>query len=452
MKGNYTDNFGVPMVHVGSRGVALFSTTLTPVAKAESDVASNDLKDSEFVKIGNAEIAGWFDKTNTHPADVRTKYLKKSSVLKSAIGYKRDLAVAQGIFGMQLEGIDSTGKEILKSAPSAVNTFLSSRPIRKMQQGGYYNLYAHGNAAIHIVLGRNAKEISIVESLDAPFFRYGRKKQGALDLLYYTSKWGNSLTEKDLQKFKVVDTRQPLEIQIEQAKKYKSFIYPLDFKTSGSIYYADEPWSTAMESGHLDITLKAAKFTESMFDNQMSIKYHVKIPYAYWEKIYPTANYPTPEDLKNREDLITKRLDEIEEELCSSTSARKTIFTHYTTSEDGKINDAWIIDVLDDKLTSQHYLPQTAASNAEVFTSMGVNPSVKGLSMAAGPYANQSGGSNIREAFLVDSALAWGDRQEVIDPVNLMLGLMGYPNISVRTKEMVLTTLDTGGGTSKKIS
>lgn len=456
MKSQFSDSNGVPMTYLGKRGTAIFNTNIpNNSVKNESgaDMASSDIKDTDFIRIDKYKVAGWFDTGNKRPWEVRENYLRKSAVLQSAINYKNSLAMSQGIFACTVEDITPEGAEVVKNCTDMkVKSFLASRAIRKMQSASYDNLYRHGNGFVHIILGKGSNEVSIVESLDAPFCRLGEKKKGALtDLLYYSRWHERKPSGNEYQRFPVIDTRMPIELQIEQAKKFKSFIYPIDFKKSGSIYYADEPWAPALASGHLDITLKVAKFTASMFDNQASIKYHVQIPYSYWEGLYPIRNFPADKDKEERERLISARLDEIEADLCSSENSRKTIISHYSTSDDGKPRDGWKIDVIDDKLTSQHYLPQAAASNAEVFTAMEINPAVRGLQMSAGPYANQSGGSNIREAFLVDSALAWGDRQEVIDPIYFMLRLQGK-DYDIRTRQTVLTTLDTGKGTSKTVS
>jgi len=122
-------------------------------------------------------------------------------------------------------------------------------------------------------------------------------------------------------------------------------------------------------------------------------------------------------------------------------------------NQQGKPEEKWEIDVIDDKYKSDEYLPQSAASNAEILTSLNIHPAVKGLSLSAGPYSNSEGGSNIREAFLVDNALAWLDRQEVLDPVDLMMRQNFNVNedVELRTREMVLTTLDEGTG-SKNVS
>jgi hypothetical protein len=191
-----------------------------------------------------------------------------------------------------------------------------------------------------------------------------------------------------------------------------------------------------------------------MFENQMSIKYHIRIPYAYWDKKYPTADYISDDDKKRRKELIEKDLDEIENNLTGSENAKKAIVSHFEINQQGQAEEKWEIDVLDDKYKSDQYLPHAASSNVEICTALGVNPVVKGLSMAAGPYANNQGGSNIREAFLIDDALAWSERQEVYFPLELMLRINfpQYDDIEIRTRSLRLTTLDTGGGTQKVIS
>jgi len=82
-----------------------------------------------------------------------------------------------------------------------------------------------------------------------------------------------------------------------------------------------------------------------------------------------------------------------------------------------------------------------------------VNPNVMGAGMPGGSYAGNQGGSNIREAFLVNVANAWLDRQNLLDPVEAYLRFNGVAeDIELRFRNTVLTTLDTGAGTTKTLS
>ena len=62
------------------------------------------------------------------------------------------------------------------------------------------------------------------------------------------------------------------------------------------------------------------------------------------------------------------------------------------------------------------------------------------------------GGSNIREAFLVNIANAWIDRQNLLDPIQMYLKAKYNANITLRFRNTVLTTLDSGAGTKKTLS
>ena len=81
-----------------------------------------------------------------------------------------------------------------------------------------------------------------------------------------------------------------------------------------------------------------------------------------------------------------------------------------------------------------------------------INPNILGAGMPGGTYAGNQGGSNIREAFLVNIANAWLDRQSILDPIEAILEYNGITGIELRFRNTILTTLDTGSGTTKKLS
>jgi hypothetical protein len=82
-----------------------------------------------------------------------------------------------------------------------------------------------------------------------------------------------------------------------------------------------------------------------------------------------------------------------------------------------------------------------------------LNPNVLGAGMPGGTYAGNQGGSNIREAFLVNIANAWLDRQNLLDPLEAFIRFNGADEkIEWRFRNTILTTLDTGSGTQKTLS
>jgi len=81
-----------------------------------------------------------------------------------------------------------------------------------------------------------------------------------------------------------------------------------------------------------------------------------------------------------------------------------------------------------------------------------INPNVLGAGMPGGTYAGNQGGSNIREAYLVNIANAWPERQNLLDPIEAFLRFNGVKDVELRFRNTILTTLDTGAGTKKTLS
>ena len=146
-------------------------------------------------------------------------------------------------------------------------------------------------------------------------------------------------------------------------------------------------------------------------------------------------------------------MDKIEQNLCGVENAEKPLFTNYAINEaNGKIEEEWKITALDNKYKGGDNLVTSAAANSEILFALMVNPNVLGAGMPGGTYAGNQGGSNIRDAFLVNIAHAWIDRENLLYPVQLRLRSNGINDVDLRFRNTVLTTLDTGAGTQKTLS
>lgn len=448
------DSKGNPMYTLGGGMVMTSTGTSLPTNSAP---VLEPKKEDDAITTDKYKVAPYFaDDNNSFIANI-DKYLKKVPALRAAVNYKTDLALGQGVAAYYLDDIKD-GKEIYRSIDiPEVNKFLRQRNIRRYYEAAYRNLYEYGFCAPQIRMNDKGTFAAAINVQEAPVVRYTQKNKGYIEHAIISAKWraGNVTLPEDFDILPVLNTLDGEDIMYAHAKVLKNFVFPLDKGTTGNSYYPLPPWFSSQASGHLDISLKIAEYINAMFDNQMSIKYHIRIPYAYWEKKYPIYEYSTDELKLKRKELISKDIDEIENSLTDSKNAKKAIISHFELNPQGKPEEKWEIDVIDDKYTSDQYLPHTQASNAETFISMGVNPLIKGMAQASGPYANSSGGSNIREAYLIDLAHTWNDRQEVHDPIELMLRI-NFPKLDtnlleVRTRSTVLTTLDTGSG-SKQVS
>lgn len=187
-----------------------------------------------------------------------------------------------------------------------------------------------------------------------------------------------------------------------------------------------------------------------MYRNQATWKWHVQIPYSYWEKKFPVSEF---ENTADREAAIQIFMDEIENNLLGAENAEKPLFTHYSINDlNGKIEEEWKITPLDNKSKEGDKLVTSAAANSEILFALMINPNVLGAGMPGGTYAGNQGGSNIREAFLVNIANAWLDRQNLKDPIELMIRYNGADNCVLRYRSTILTTLDTDARTQKNLA
>lgn len=453
---DFNDN-GIPMFAVGgsvkitTKG-ATGSKKQRVVNKASATDVVDSSKDSDFITRNEKLYAPWFGSTNDYPI-LANEYIQKSGVLWAGIDYKSRLAIGQGLYAVEVVGYDNDGNELTKPiADPYVNKFLRSRIIRKTVSDCYYSLYSYGMAFPQVVGSEGSSNpifVKVHKSHQARLEKFNSDSYSPSVGL--SADW--SSTSEKLTKVKAINTLLMSDAIIDAAKSTKNFIFPIGLPSPVNLYYADAPWANAQRSGHLDISLKIAKYLDKMFDNQMSIKYHIQIPYAYWDKKYPDMEYPTPEDKQKRKAKIQADIDKIIENFTKAENAQKAIISHFEINAQGKAEEKWEITVIDDKFKNDQYLPHAASSNTEIFVAMSINPNIKGMSQAAGPYANNQGGSNIREAFAVDVALSWQDTQEVTDFITLLFALQfpKYADAQLRTKQTVLTTLDTGTA-SKTIS
>ena len=441
-----------PMFAAGSNGGIYGAAGVTPV---KDPVRIKEEDPDDEIDIDGYKIAPWFDPNNDFPNITVKPYLRKSTILGGAVRHKINVGVAQGLAAFKITGVDKDGNdEVEPYYDPKLGRFLRSRQVRRYLSQAFQNLYEYGNAFPELIMNETGTLFATIKCVDAPWCRFTKKQNGVIKNCLVSGKWPDVASKQDYEVVKVIDLEGTEAEIYARAKQLKDFIYPINLNTTGNIYYQLAPWDPARAGGHLDITLKIAEYLKFMFDNQMSIKYHIQIPYAYWDKKYPLDDYKSNAELTQRKELIEKELDAFELNLTTSENAKKAIITHFEINAQGKPEEKWNIEVLDDKFKSDMYLPQAAASNAEVLATFNINPATFGLSLASGPYSNAGSGSDIREAFLIENALAWLDRQEVIDPVEMMVRTnfnLG-DDIVLQTKSTLLTTLDTGGGTQRTVS
>jgi len=444
---------GIPLIGYGTKGTYI-STSGVPGMKPKRTAAPKD-PDHDKTSLDNFEISDW-GTGNTFPVTI-DQIINSVGVLNSGLKFIRNFTLGQGIFPVTVTDYDSDGNEILKPIrdPALIN-FGKSRMVRRYLEKAIRDYLKFGCAFAQLLPNSDGSKIVGINTINAKYCRLSTaNKNGLIEKCFVSGRWPDTPSPEEYTNYDVLDEYDP-QADIIRRKwgnktKNKSFIYVIRDSWSNNEYYSLPVWYSAYTAGWIDIATSVPLFLKKAFENQITWKWHVQIPYSFWDRKFPEGNFKSNQ---LRQDAINAFMDEIEDNLCGSDNADKPIFTMFEINPaNGKTEEQWIIKPLENKLNNEQNLITSAAANSEILFSLMINPNVLGAGMPGGTYAGNQGGSNIREAFLVNIANAWLDRQNLLDPLETFTRFNGAPdNVEWRFRNTILTTLDTGSGTTKTLS
>ena len=418
-------------------------------AKLRDYIAPFDWRKIKTIAFGNLQVVSW-GKANNFPQRA-AETIQGTSVLNTGLKFLRSLTLGQGIYPCEVTGYDDKGNELLSPIDDKqVQAEVNGRMVRRFLEKASRDYFKYGSAFCELL--RNAKgNIIGLQAQNAHFCRYTMPDDYGVMKCVVCGDWPfNKTTDHKAFIYDVLPDANPeLSYELLGDKSKRNFIYPIRDSWSNDDIYAEPIWLPAYILGWVEIAHLVPRFLKKAYENQTTWKWHIQVPYSYWDRKFPEADFE-PEERKKK---IQSFMDKIEQNLCGVENAEKPLFTNYAVNEsNGKIEEEWKITALDNKYKGGENLVTSAAANSEILFALMVNPNVFGAGMPGGNYAGNQGGSNIREAFLVNIANAWIDRQNLLDPIQMFLKEKYNTDITLRFRNTVLTTLDTGAGTTKTLS
>lgn len=440
----------------GPAGGAFASTTGAPISTTsinKKDIAVTEKADTEKFSIGTDKLINWGE-NNDFP-QIADAMITRTGVLNTGLKFLRNLTLGQGIFPCMIDGIDDSGNEILKPINNRdLERFLSSRMVRRYLEKLLRDYLKFGIGFVQFIPSLTGQNFAGINTMNSLYCRLGEMK-GYDQYCYLSGKFPDAPTPQDVIKMRVLSEYDPeWDLQLlksENKLKNPGVVFVVRDSWSNNDHYSAPVWYTAYVAGWIDIAHNIPRFLLKAYEHQITLKWHIQIPYSFWEKKFPYSEYP--EGGPTRKSAIESYLMSIENNLCGKENAEKPLITMYGVNEgNGRIEEEWKITALDNKSKDGDRLVTSAAANSEILFALMINPNVMGAGMPGGTYAGQSGGSNIREAFLVNIANAWIDRQNILDPLECFLRFNGHKDVELRFRNTILTTLDTGAGTKKVVS
>lgn len=447
------NNEGVPlMMH---SDIAFYDTKLDKQTADERRRVLFPYDDTrhDFIEVAGQRVLSW-GKDNLFPWHA-AETVRNTTVLNTGLRFLRNLTMGQGIFACKVKGYNDKGDEILQPVEdSSYQRFVGSRMVRRYMEKTLRDFLKVGISAVQFVPNAAGNKIVGLNTINSLHYRFTEP----LDALgsqncVVSGSW--DLSPSSYAILPLLSDYSPenhAELLRFMGKMKGGFVYPVRDSWSNDDIYGEPIWWPAYVAGWVDIAHMVPQYLKKAYKNQTTWKWHVQIPYSFWDKKFPITEF---KDVALRRQAIDKYMSSIEKNLLGAENAEKPIFTNYAVNEmNGRIEEEWKILPLSNKYSAgQENLVTSAAANSEILFALMVNPNVLGAGMPGGSYAGNQGGSNIREAFLVNIANSWIDRQNILDPLQLYLQLNGADeDVQLRFRNTILTTLDTGAGTTHQLS
>lgn len=236
--------------------------------------------------------------------------------------------------------------------------------------------------------------------------------------------------------------------QIKGNEKHTNYIFPLSYPGVGQKFYHLADWDSVRESGWLDVSLSIPKFKKSLMQNQMTIKYIIRVDEEWWRWKYKKW------DTFSDGDKIAKKkaeLDNFNNYLKGEENAGNTLMLSARWDVHTKqYYGGWEIEALDDKLKDGIYIEDSQEASSHLLYSLGMDPAIVGN----GPGKKMGGGSGSdkRVAFNIQMSLMKPFQDLILKPLGLKRDISDEwsDELEFKLRTPLIHTLDSGEETTNK--
>lgn len=373
--------------------------------------------------VKNGKVARWGD-DNLFPQTV-IRESSSNTIIPPTLGKKTELLYSGGIYTAMFQDVDDLGNEKVKPVYyQPFEDFKRQTNFTRYLIESITDFYWFYNVFPELILSKDRSKIVGISTQEASYCRWQiqNPSNGLVEYCYINASWENFKSEGD-KYTSVVPVLDPYFDAIGNLRDMgeHKVIYPVSYPTPGKTYYQLAHWNGARSSGWLDVAQSIPKFKKYLFENQITLKYHIQIPSSFWEWKYPDwVSMP----LKERKDKIDEELKRFEEVMTGTDGSFKSLFSSYIADQDGKEYGKWIVTELGTKNNSDLYIEDSAEASSHLLYALGVDPTLVGYSIGKGMGAGS--GSDKREAFNMYQNLCQLHRDIILEPLNFIRDYNGW--------------------------
>jgi hypothetical protein len=234
---------------------------------------------------------------------------------------------------------------------------------------------------VEFILTKNKKNIYSVRCLDTPFCRLAKKNnKGKISKMYFVHDIEEG--QSNFQEIPLFDSHNPT--------KFGKFVLVIKYRCFGMPYYTKPNINTVFENGWADVAMSVPAYIKSIYNNQASLKYFIKVPISALRAKYKVYDSKTEaEQLELQEEMKSN----IDNTITGKERAGISVFSVFDDDETTGIT----IEPIKNFLDSSSEIPNNFAANSEILFSLSVDPSSLGMGIPGGKTLSGSG-SDKRES------------------------------------------------------
>jgi hypothetical protein len=391
---------------------------------------------------GSSQWAPW-GPNDDHPQKV-IEDVKKSTI----IGPKLDL-LARFLYSGNVQygkvEIDEKGNDKFKRAwNKEINSWLRKSGFNRYLIEASKDLVWFYHIFPEIILDENKKVLGIAtQAAENCRFSWANKRTGRSEtVLVNKNRALGSPSEADTKSIPALDPYYGAIEQIKAEKRGKNFIYPISYPVPGCEYYQIPEWNSVRTSGWASFANRIPEYKNKLMDNQLSIKYIIRVADWYWEWKYPGF---TKMSQKDRDKKVAETLDEITTKLSGTGATGKAIMVTDKSMEGRtEVMKGVVIEAVDDqKMKDGKYVEDGKMANEHIIYALNLDHQLAGSPPGGGLGAGS--GSDIRVALNKHMAFIKPFQDLLLEPLYLISELNGWTDAEEwRFANPMVTKLDEG--------
>lgn len=412
---------GFAILHGSGTVVSLAPDAIT---KPTTKISTPDIQGSVLQNWGS---------NNLKPTEQRLK------LEKTTTAYPLLIKIATTLFGRgpqyYQEIRTATGIERDYSAIPEIDQFLSYNDIELIMLERWMDLKMYNNIFCEFIFNQKKNKIVNITHQEAEFCRFGKIENNIIKEVYVNSNWSDKPNDRTSIPF-LDDYSITMD---EVVGKYKeNFITHNNLPSPGRTLYAVPQHIGLFEAnGWLDYSISVPLLMNKINSNGFNLKYHIEIPYDYWEKVYKDWNTKTPQEKSALQD---EKMDEMNTYLQGSDNIGKNFYSHFGIHQaTGKEISGWKITELKDPIKKDQFLTSLQEADMQTARAIGVDVSLANISTQSNSMGAGSG-SDKRVGMDNTISASYAEQMIVLKPLRTVGIINGWPNNVKWTFEHLVPT------------